>query len=130
MVVVVVVVVVVVFESTGLTTTPLPSQEAESQQWPPSHALIAQRYNERHCGQLVGYAIISNHAFPLRERLWCCHDSEPIEVRTSLASALTRDCFISTTTSHSCVLVVRVVDIVINRYGSHACHQKAFCIDL
>jgi hypothetical protein len=62
---VVVVVVVVVFDSTRLTTTPLPSQEAELLQWPPSHALIAQRYNERHCGQLVGYAIINNHALPL-----------------------------------------------------------------
>ena len=108
------------------------SQAAELLQWPLSHALIAQRSNERHCGQLVGYAVINNHAFQLPERLWCCHDSEPIQVPSSLASALTRWCFIPTTTSHSCVLVVRVVviAIVINRYGSYACHQKAFYLDL
>jgi len=124
----VVVVVVFVFDRSHNDTLVLSG--AESLQWPPSHALIAQRSNERHCGQLVGYAIINNHAFPLRERLWCCHDSEPIQVRSSLASALTRYCFIPTTTSRSCVLVVCVVAIVIDRYGSYACHQKAFYLDL
>ena len=47
------------------TATPMSSQAAELLQWLSSHALLAQRSNERHCSQLVGYAIIYNHALPL-----------------------------------------------------------------
>ena len=41
-----------------------PLRAAELLQWLPSHALLAQRSNERHCSQLVGYAINNNHALP------------------------------------------------------------------
>ncbi len=53
------------------------SGSAELSQWLPSHARLAQRSNGRHCSQLVGHAIVDNHAFPLAM-------SEPISPQKSV----------------------------------------------